>query len=241
MPLSPEQQRLLLQPLDPGRVRTIRRGRQELAHLEAWDVRRWLIRVFGHTGFSITTLSLEMISETPPPQGWTVIYRAQVRLEVPGCHLDDAAAGDATRQPSRADAHDLAMKTALSQALKRCAVNLGDLYGLSLYDGGSTAPVVGWTAVTGDAPDQLQPEVVHPDPESAALDGPATRDDLEKIRLLGTRMGLDTPQSLRATISEMLGRDIRSSRDLTATEATMIIERLEALTSIDAHLEGDDD
>jgi hypothetical protein len=52
------------------------------------------------------------------------------------------AAGDATN-PTLADAHDQAIKTAESQAFKRCAVNLGDQFGLSLYKNGSTAASVG--------------------------------------------------------------------------------------------------
>lgn len=35
--------------------------------------------------------------------------------------------------------------TAESQALKRCAINLGDQFGLSLYRSGRTEPVVNWT------------------------------------------------------------------------------------------------
>jgi recombination DNA repair RAD52 pathway protein len=61
----------------------------------------------------------------------------------------EAAAGDATNYPSRAEAHDQAIKTAESQALKRAAVNLGDQFGLSLYRDGSTQAVVGKTLLEG--------------------------------------------------------------------------------------------
>jgi len=57
-------------------------------------------------------------------------------------HWHGAAIGDATNQPGLADAHDLALKTADSQALKRAAVNMGDQFGLSLYNNGSFDPVV---------------------------------------------------------------------------------------------------
>ena len=36
----------------------------------------------------------------------------------------------------------MAIKTAESQAFKRCAINLGDQFGLSLYNNGGTASVV---------------------------------------------------------------------------------------------------
>jgi hypothetical protein len=74
----------------------------------------------------------------------------------------------------RGDVHDMAIKTAESQALKRCATNLGDQFGLSLYRNGSADPVVTVTLVghaepenVGDgkpAVDEQLPDVV-PDQE----------------------------------------------------------------------------
>jgi hypothetical protein len=146
--LTDKQVAFLLEPISGKRVRNLR----GMSHLEAWDVRRQLIRIFGFDGFTVETQALELVHERETKTGersrWTVVYRAQVRLTVkatdgrPLTVFEDAAAGDAVNQPSVGDAHDLAMKTALSQALKRCAVNLGDQFGLSLYNDGSQAPVV---------------------------------------------------------------------------------------------------
>lgn len=146
--LAEQQIGFLLQPISGNRVRNLR----GMSHLEAWDVRRQLIRIFGFEGFTIETLSLDLVAERETKQGersrWTIVYRAQVRLTVKATDgrtvatFEDAAAGDAINQPSIGDAHDLAMKTALSQALKRCAVNLGDQFGLSLYNDGSQDAVV---------------------------------------------------------------------------------------------------
>jgi hypothetical protein len=146
--LTEQQVHFLLQPINAKRVRNLR----GMSHLEAWDVRRQLIRIFGFEGFTVETIGLDMVAERESKTGersrWTVVYRAQVRLTVKDkdgrtiSSFEDAAAGDAVNQPSLGDAHDLAMKTALSQALKRCAVNLGDQFGLSLYNDGSQAPVV---------------------------------------------------------------------------------------------------
>ncbi|MFF5801630.1 Rad52/Rad22 family DNA repair protein [Streptomyces albogriseolus] len=146
--LTEQQVGFLLQPISGKRVRNLR----GMSHLEAWDVRRQLIRIFGFEGFTIETQSLDLVAERESKTGersrWTVVYRAQVRLTVkavdgrPLTVFEDAAAGDAVNQPSLGDAHDLAMKTALSQALKRCAVNLGDQFGLSLYNEGSQSAVV---------------------------------------------------------------------------------------------------
>jgi hypothetical protein len=43
------------------------------------------------------------------------------------------------------------VKTAESDALKRAAICLGDQFGLSLYNNGSTAPVVRALITAGDA------------------------------------------------------------------------------------------
>jgi hypothetical protein len=158
--LTEQQVAFLLSPISSNRVRNLR----GMSHLEAWDVRRQLIRIFGFEGFTVETLALDLAHENGNPNyrkknkageeygptytAWTVVYRAQVRLTVKTprgetiAMFEDAAAGDAVNQPSVGDAHDLAMKTALSQALKRCAVNLGDQFGLSLYNDGSQDAVV---------------------------------------------------------------------------------------------------
>ncbi|QKW31433.1 hypothetical protein HUT11_35305 (plasmid) [Streptomyces seoulensis] len=204
--LSAYQLRMLHGGINPNRVRNLR----GLAHLEAWDVRRQLIRVFGFGGFSIETLSLDLVhnhgqegfrrkNKQGDPYGdpftaWTVVYRAQVRLtvfDVNGrevSHWEDGAAGDAVNQPSVGDAHDMAMKTAFSQALKRCAVNLGDQFGLSLYNDGSRDAVVCFSAAHPPqewkqaAPPQPEPEdpPVKPEPgakaaaDAEAEQGPAS-------------------------------------------------------------------
>jgi hypothetical protein len=155
--LTNDQYEFLIRGIDAeNRVST----KQNQSHVEAWDVRRHLIRAFGFGGFDIETIRCELIREIqvkldkqgkPVPEHtprWTVVYRADVRLTIkavdgsPLARYEDGATGDAINMPSIGDAHDFAMKTALSQALKRCAVNLGDQFGLALYNGGKPAAVV---------------------------------------------------------------------------------------------------
>lgn len=193
--LSPEQYNALARAIDPARIQELR-GQH---YLQAWDVRRWLIRIFGFDGFDLDTVELVLVREIEQPPGsvtvtrwvnnvktevpterttWTVVYRAQVRLviKVDGreiAHFDDASAGDSSNQPSLGDAHDHAMKTALSQALKRCCVNLGDQFGLGLYNGGRPDAVVIRSVVTpaGDAAPAAElptGDVVLPEPDDAA-------------------------------------------------------------------------
>lgn len=145
--ISREQYEFLIRPIAGNRVQNLRGN----SHLEAWDVRRHLIRVFGFDGFDIETKSLDLVREIETKQGersrWTVVYRAEIRLTIKVAGravavFEDGAAGDAQNQPSLGDAHDQAMKTALSQGLKRCVVNLGDQFGMSLYNDGSRDAVV---------------------------------------------------------------------------------------------------
>lgn len=151
MSLKNNQKDQLLKGINPSRVGKDGKG---FAHLEAWDVRAHLIRIFGFCNWSQELVDLEPVFETEGVSAktgkttWTVAYRATVRLTVcdqenePLAVYTEAAVGDASNYPSRADAHDMAIKTAESQAFKRCAVNLGDQFGLSLYNNGGTGSVV---------------------------------------------------------------------------------------------------
>lgn len=154
MSLTHKQYSYLTQPLAGIRVQRDGKG---MSHLQAWDIRRHLIRVFGFGGFDVETIGVHLIAQTESTPGrWTVIYRADVRLTIKdsdGCIIaryEDSATGDAINQKSLGDAHDLALKTALSQGLKRCAVNLGDQFGLGLYNKGDMDPVVLGTLVSPD-------------------------------------------------------------------------------------------
>lgn len=147
---------VLLQPITPGRVQE-RDGQSYLAH---WDVRAHLTRMFHFGGWSEeatspTRLVYEDLERTVggkqnPRPGVEVCYIAHRRLTildpdtgVPLCWYDGSGVGVAVMGiNSRGDAHDTAAKTAESDALKRCAINLGDQFGLSLYNDGSTNALV---------------------------------------------------------------------------------------------------
>ena len=90
------------------------------------------------------------------------MYRCIGRLTVGDTTYEDASVGDSTNQVSPGDAHDLAVKSAVSGALKRCAVNLGTQFGLSLYAGGATHDVIRVLVSDGEATDEL-PDVTHDD------------------------------------------------------------------------------
>lgn len=148
MSLRKNQTDQLLKGINPSRIGKDGKG---FSHLEAWDVRAHLIRIFGFANWSAELIEMEPIFETSIEKDgktrWTVAYRATMRLTIFTGGMEDAvyteaAVGDSTNNPGRADAHDMAIKTAESQAFKRCAINLGDQFGLSLYNNGGTSSVV---------------------------------------------------------------------------------------------------
>ena len=143
MSLTNEQVKELLQPIDPSRVGKDGKG---YSHVAAWDVRRRMNQIFGFAEWSSEVEAMELITEweTKTKQGkdaWFVLYRARCTVTVNGATYTEWAAGDAI-SPDYGDAHDQAIKTAESQAFKRCAMNLGDQFGLSLYNNGSVQATV---------------------------------------------------------------------------------------------------
>jgi hypothetical protein len=181
---NPTQVERLLRPIKPGRVFQT----DGHANLAAWDVVAHLTRMFGFGGWGKEILSIDLVSEGRGEDlgykgkpNWYVTYRCLMRLRVfdPDGRLafqtDDGATGSAQNQPQLGDAHDLAYKNAVSYALKRCAKDLGDQFGLSLYRNGSTDTTVGLTLVGApDVPAGQEPEIVVSDESDLEDNG---RDD----------------------------------------------------------------
>ena len=178
--LKKEQVDALLRPIKPHRV-LVANGQ---SHVPAYDVAAHLTRIFGFGGWDKEILSLMMVAEEetttkgtaerPGRPAWTVTYACTLRLTVKdpsGAVLavwDDGACGSST-QPVRGEAHDMALKSAISYALKRCAAfGLGDQFGLSLYNKGSMAALIGKTLVNGGDGGDLESHIQVP--ESMGLD-----------------------------------------------------------------------
>lgn len=151
--LNEQQYEQLLKPLNPARVAKRSGGGRQLSYLEAWDVKAHLNRIFGFLNWSADVTESSLAFEEKNEKGqWHVAYKVTLRLNIHGntdeyfrsCSYTEAAIGFATL-PSRGEAHDMAIKTAESDALKRAAINLGTQFGLSLYNNGSTADVIGKT------------------------------------------------------------------------------------------------
>ena len=259
--LTAGQYQFLCRGIDTGRVQQLRGN----SHLEAWDVRRHLIRIFGFGGFDIETKSANLVAQiehppldkqgNPVPGGksrWTVVYTAEVRLTVKHPNgtvltvLEDGAAGDSQNQPSLGDAHDQALKTALSQGLKRCVVNLGDQFGLSLYNDGSADPVVLGSLVTpeGDPPaaTPMQDPPVKPEPKpddpaptsGAPTAAPvlASAEQRTELYNLLKRADLADPEAALRYINGVIApANVEATKDLTLAQAVQVIERVRSFVA----------
>jgi hypothetical protein len=165
MTFTPEQITQLLKPIAKQRVLQDGKGH---SHVSQQDVTAHLIRMFGFGGFDTEVLSIDCVfaeptksiskgKQTPDPNRYDVCYRALMRLTVkdaagkPVAQYEDGSTATAQNQ-TLGDGHDLAYKSAISLAKKRCAINLGDQFGLSLYNKGQTSALVIKTLVGADAP-----------------------------------------------------------------------------------------
>lgn len=152
--LSRAQVDALLRPIAAHRVFSL----DGQSHVPAYDVAAHLTRVFGFGGWDKEVLSLNLVREFETQlkngkAGWQVTYSCTLRLTIKNefgvevARWEDGSCGTST-QPQYGEAHDMALKSAISYALKRCAAfGLGDQFGLSLYNKGSKDLLVGNTLV----------------------------------------------------------------------------------------------
>lgn len=207
--LHPAQQQALARPIDPRRVLKDGKG---MSHLSQQDVTAHLTRILGYGNYDTEIVDLQCVFEHPRDEHgkrFDVCYRARVRLSIRNIDgetvaiYEDVSTGTAQNQ-TRGDGHDLASKTAVSLAKKRCAINLGDGYGLSLYNRGQTAPLVApngqtlpmWLAAQEGAGDKSQsPDMQDGVPEQVSMGDvdpesqPAVQRDPEDVQASLNRAG----------------------------------------------------
>jgi hypothetical protein len=183
--LSTAQIEQLLKPLNPRRVKNRSQGGQTLSYLGQEDVRAHMTRMFGFANWSSEVVQTRHLFEEQVPAlrngepvvdtktgevktNWYCAWQATVKLTVKDANgnvlaeYSDVAIGGNT-QPQRHEANDMSLKTAVSDALKRAATNLGDQFGLSLYQKNASGPIVK-AVLVGDPADQKPGDT----PENAA-------------------------------------------------------------------------
>lgn len=159
-----QQLQALMAPLNANRVSARTQSGRSLSYLEAWDVKAALIRVFGFANFSADVVDSKVIrmerdapaftgsgdskrrkmdADGNPDFNWSVTAMVTLRLRI---HMTDATYTETAiasqTGPDVGEVADFAVKTAESDALKRCAINLGTQFGLGLYNNGGLGDVV---------------------------------------------------------------------------------------------------
>jgi len=212
---SDEQIELLLKPIHPNRV-AVTRG---LSYVEGYDIRAELTRVFGFGRWSEETLDQQLICENETQtsggkKAWYVVYRTRVRLYVcapdgsPVCNFDGAHVGESTH-PVRGEAHGNALTNSQTYALRRCAINLGDQFGLSLYNKGSQEAIIRWTLVrpeTTPADTDDVPVITPEAPEFAAGETVSETPEVPvkgKSRTVSRRTPVKEPLTLEQLITRI--------------------------------------
>ncbi len=153
--LNDEQVGILMRGIDGARVATRSQSGRSMSYVEAYDIKATLIRIFGFGGFSAEVINSSLLRVIEKPGrndkiNQLAICQSTVRLTIHsiGPEWQDAVytetAVGSNEQPAIEEAIDTAMKSASSDALKRCAIYLGDQFGLSLYKQGSKDPLVRW-------------------------------------------------------------------------------------------------
>lgn len=118
-------------------------GGRELSYLQGWYVIDRLNKVLGHSRWAyqseVTPVHSGVVKDRYGKDVFTQHYIARVRLlytlpDGTQNEYSDYGYGDGSDKTNPGKAHELAVKEAVTDGLKRCAKNLGMSMGLGLYD-----------------------------------------------------------------------------------------------------------
>lgn len=213
MGLHPELTDILLRPIRPERVKRRQGGGgKDLSYVEGYDIRAALNRMFGFLNWSIETKvdilnTTQRLDDEGKPKSWVVTAQAFCRLTIhyrnnapdpdnenpfgtdryfAQAHYEDVAA-DSAINANMGEAVDQAIKSAATGALKRCAANLGDQFGLSLYNDGSMRPVVR-VVVGHKSAEERETEQNDPETENRGSATPAVQDE-QAVETVAEQLG----------------------------------------------------
>ena len=111
-------------------------GNKKLTYISGDGVSRTMNDIFGFDGWNLDIVKVQREECVQMNSKYHVVYTAQVRLthKASGAYKEDCGAGDAVdRSIGAAIAH--AIKSSITDAMKRAARHFGDKLGNSLYQG----------------------------------------------------------------------------------------------------------
>ena len=137
MAFTQPQLRQLKAKLDPNHVKTRQAGGATLHYIEGWQAIAEANRIFGFDGWDRETLATTCVASERNRGDHIVAYTAKVRVSVRARDIivvrEGSGSGEA-RALSPGQAHDLALKSAETDATKRALASFGNAFGLALYD-----------------------------------------------------------------------------------------------------------
>jgi DNA recombination protein Rad52 len=137
MAFTDPQLRQLKAKLDPRHVKTRNANGMELSYVEAWHTIAEANRIFGYDAWDRRTIFTSCVWIGARAGNHQAAYIAKVRVTVRAGDLNVIREGSGTGEanaPTPGQAHELALKTAETDATKRALATFGNPFGLALYD-----------------------------------------------------------------------------------------------------------
>lgn len=215
-------------------------GGRKLSYLEGWYVIDRLNKVLGPGNWAYSADASHVHSGTISSRSGetnSVHYTAKVRLVVTlgdkPTEFTDYGYGDGTDKSNPGKAHELAIKEAVTDGLKRCAKNLGMSFGLALYDksqenvdDGEDAKQPRPSASVGSP----KPTVSTPAAKPEAKVGPAPKNRATVNKLLSQTAKVLTDKKVMTTeqVLQMLDSyGAQTKEDLTDAQANELLTKLQ--------------
>jgi DNA recombination protein Rad52 len=196
-------------------VKTRIDGTRELSYLEGWHVIAEANRIFGFAGWDRETIDTRCVWDGVHQGQRKCAYTARVRVKVrvEGAEIvrDGSGAGTGAG-PTQAEAHEAALKTAETDAMKRALATFGNAFGLALYDKDQNGVRQPPARPSGQAVQFVvragtgEPLSTHPEPKSFCS---ALRTQLEGVETAQAltalwRANQDTVTALRSTYPKLV-------------------------------------
>jgi len=137
MAFTDQQSRQLKAKLDSQHVKTRKANGTTLHYIEGWHAIAEANRIFGYDGWDRRTLVTNCIWTGTCDQSYLAAYTAKVRIYVRAGDVTIIREGSGTGEGKAAtpgQAHELALKSAETDATKRALATFGNVFGLALYD-----------------------------------------------------------------------------------------------------------
>jgi len=137
MAFTDTQTRALAAKLPERNIKTREHNGERLHYVEGWHVIAEANRIFGYDAWDRQTIELKPLGQTTSDYRFQTSYLARVRVTVhagPAVIVREGVGTGHGRAFTAGEAHEFAMKSAETDAMKRALSTFGNPFGLALYD-----------------------------------------------------------------------------------------------------------